>query len=191
MAHIGEGTTRHSRERRAALLAALMLTAACQGATGAAIDEPSAAPITPTTAPTAPKPSASPVDAKDEVLVHYRAFWDALPKASRLPEDQANALLEQYLVDPALTKIEGTLASQRAFDRRLYGANTPRPTSVDVTGDQATVVDCQKSDAAGVEDAKTGERLTVGPARNPVTATLQRSGSSWLIATITYGTGDC
>ena len=129
---------------------------------------------------------------KDEVLSDYRAFWEALPKASRLKEGARKRLLAEHLVDPALSRVAQSLASQEAFNKRLYGQNRPRPRLIDLGPSTATIKDCQDSSQAGIVDLKSDDRLTVGVARNPVKATVKLDGDGrWKIATITYPSGDC
>jgi hypothetical protein len=187
----------------AGLLAAfvLMTLTACTGGSSSASPSASASSSTGSIAsggaspPTTADPSgssASGLAASNAILLTYRGFWQALPKAARLKEGPRDELLAQHLINPALKKVAASLASQEAFQRRLYGKNLPRPRVARLDPPTAIVWDCQDSSHAGIRDLKTGERLTVGVERNPVRATLSldRDGH-WRIARIEYPGGAC
>jgi hypothetical protein len=125
------------------------------------------------------------------VLATYTAFWKALPEASHLSGAPREAVLTQYLVNPALSKISGTLAAADAFHRTVYGEVVLRPLKVTVTGDQAEVRDCQDTSNSGIADLKTGNKVTRGIPRALVITTLVFSGDSWRIATIDYQGPKC
>ena len=171
----------------AALAVAAVLLAGCTANGSGASTRP------PTTASGLTTPSQSPTPtAESVVLATYTAFWKALPEASRLSGAPRTAVLTQYLVNPALSKISGTLAAQDAFHKALYGENVPRPTVVRMDGSSADVRDCQDSSRAGVEDLKTLQKLNVGVPRNLVMSTLLRSpDGQWRISTIVYPGGQC
>ena len=101
------------------------------------------------------------------------------------------AVLTQYLVNPALSKISGTLAAQDAFHRAVYGQVVLRPLTVSVTAAQAEVRDCQDTSDSGVVDLKTGNKVTVGIPRALVITTLVYAGDAWRIATIDYQGPKC
>lgn len=115
-------------------------------------------------------------------------FWGALPEASRASSDDGRLeILFPYATTPELPQLVSKLGEQRAKGQALYGVNIPRVQRVAVTGAQATVRDCQQSSAAGVEDASSHRKLTVGVPRHPVTATLLLRGSDWKVSVIAYG----
>jgi len=190
--------TIESRGRRrgprllAALACALALTACSDDATGDSQSRETPAAPTTVTLPSAPPGTASIGAVEAAVLHQYRGFWKALPEASRMQEEPRIQVLKRYLVSPALGTVTRTLAAQDAFGKGLYGENVPRPEIVNLHTRTASIRDCQDSSRAGVEERKTGRKLTVGVARNPVTATLKRGDDEiWRIATIEYPGGSC
>jgi hypothetical protein len=145
----------HPPGRRAGLAALAVVTAtALVGCTG----NSDAAPAASVTSATKPEPmlsTSSPATAAEVALSDYRAFWAALPVAARLKAGPRGRLLARYLVAPALGAVTGSLASQAAFGKRLYGANLPRPTLAHLGSGTARIDDCQDSSHAGVMNLKT------------------------------------
>lgn len=182
-----------SRSIAAAVLLVILATAiACTGDSGATSNSgETSSPGTHSTSTTATSLQTIST-AEDEVLLAYTAFWKALPVAARLSEGPREELLRKHLVSPALGNVLASLASQAAFKKRLYGQNVPKPEVSALTPTTATVEDCQDSSKAGVQDLKTGEKLTVGQKRNPVGATLKLDATgAWKIATLAYPGGTC
>jgi hypothetical protein len=125
------------------------------------------------------------------VLEQYRGFFLGLPEASRLGEERQLAWLRSYLVNPALGEVARTLAAQRARGKVLYGKPLLRPDPVVIRGSVATIRDCQDSSRAGVADAKTGHKDTVGVPRTLVVTTLKRAGGDWKISSIDFQGPKC
>jgi len=191
---IDQRTKRREPRRLAALaLAQILALAACStNGPGASQPRTASTPVATITLPSPPSPTASDDAAKTAVLTAYSAFWKALPAASRLDEGPREELLGRYLMSPALGTVIRTLAAQTASRKGPYGVNLPRPEVAAIVSGTASVRDCQDSSHAGVEDRKTGRKLTVGVPRNPVRATLRRGDDGlWRIATIEYPGGSC
>jgi hypothetical protein len=148
-----------------------------------------AATVTLPSSPTVNPSGQSP--AQTVVLDHYRSFFRALPRASRLDEEPQIALLRQYLTGPALAEVAGTLAAQRAHGKVLYGEPVLRPDPVVLRGAVATIRDCQDSSRAGVQDAKTGHKDTVGVPRTLLVTTLKHVDGTWKIASIDFRGPKC
>jgi len=168
----------------AALVASVLAAAGCSGGGGSgALPSASAGHAS-------PSPSASATtwsSTQQQVIAAYLGFWRALPNASRA--DSANnrlALLVPVATDPELSQLIAGLGRQHASGRRLYGTNVPRPLNVEVSGPRAVLRDCQDSHRAGIQDIKTGNRLTVGVARHLVTSVLVLRDSAWKVSTVQY-----
>ena len=163
-----------------------MLLAGCTASGSGASTSPPATTSGLTTPSQSPTPTPESV-----VLATYSAFWKALPQASYMTGAPREAVLTRYLVNPALSKVSGTLAAADAFHRAVYGQVVLRPLAVSVTGTQAEVKDCQDTSDSGIVDLKTGNKVTVGIPRALVITTLVYAGDSWRIATIDYQGPKC
>ena len=110
----------------------------------------------------------------------------------RYPRADWRRELGKVATDPALSIVLAQATTQARNGIILYGAVTPRP-AVTLQGPvRATVSDCQDASHAGQADAVTGQRRTVGVARNPVTAVLVRGrGDRWRVASIDFPAGSC
>jgi len=108
------------------------------------------------------------------------------------PETRWRQVLSAVAADPELTRVlEGTRAQKRSGVTR-YGQVVARPAVVAVTGATARVRDCQGADRSGQADARTGRRITVGVARNPLNGYLARgSDGRWRVSDIRYPGGRC
>lgn len=171
------------KRRGAALVIGLAVAslAACSGSS-----RPVAQQHSPTPSPV-PSTSLSPTAEQLAVERAYVSFWRVLPRASRVKSDSDRlALLVPVATDPELSQLISGIAKERSKGRVFYGVDRPRVTSVAVTGDRATVVDCQDSSAAGVQSVKSGDKLTVGVARHPVHATLLLRQGSWKVSVVSY-----
>lgn len=161
--------------------AALLVLAACAPHQAAS----------PATTPTlAPPPNPS--DPATAVKVAYEQFWTVSRTAESRPPDQWQSQLESVAADPILTQL---VTGFRTLDDQkisLYGTIVPHVTSVQVTGDHATAIDCQDASHAGQADATTGAPKTVGIPRNPVLGTLQLGPDArWRVTRIDYPRGTC
>jgi hypothetical protein len=94
--------------------------------------------------------------------------------------------------EPQLSRIVEGLRSLRGRSVTLYGSVTSRVSSVDITGSRATLRDCQDASKAGQADAATGKPKTVGVARSPIQATLERgTDGAWRVTGVSYPGGSC
>jgi hypothetical protein len=73
----------------------------------------------------------------------------------------------------------------------LYGKPVLHPEPVAVRGSVATIRDCQDSSRAGIADARTGHRDTVGVPRTLVVTTLKQADATWKISTIDFRGPKC
>lgn len=148
-------------------------------------------PLSNTSVPTSAATSAHRPE-RDIVMDAYTQFWPRLHEAAGAPESRWAELMRDVATDPQLSRTLGALREQRAQARTLYGVEVARVTNVDVSGERATVKDCQDASQAGQADANTGDRKTVGVARNPVSAALVRGpDGKWRVSEISYPGGTC
>ncbi|HEY0485321.1 MAG TPA: hypothetical protein VGD72_03615 [Mycobacteriales bacterium] len=136
------------------------------------------------------EPSPSRVAADDTVekriLARYRALWtDVLPAAAAAPPADRRRILAAAMTEPALS---ATLAWILALDRagqRVYGHALPVAELVQQEGGAALVRGCLDSSRVGKADARTGNVLSRGLAREAVLVTLKRDADGvWRV----YGT---
>ncbi|MFD8497749.1 hypothetical protein [Amycolatopsis sp. NPDC059657] len=139
-----------------------------------------------------PLPTSS-VATDDRLAVEtaYREFWNRLDRVPTLDESQWRSTLTEVAADPQLTITLDALGQQKRSGITGYGTETARILSVDVSGQSATVKDCQDASQSGQADAKTGKPKTVGVPRNPIAASLIRTDGGWKVSQITYPGGTC
>jgi hypothetical protein len=169
-------------------VAASMMSAGCSGGADAPAASTSTAPIS---APSASPKSPSAADDRAAVETAYRDFWSRLDQAPTQQESQWRASLNEVAVDPQLATIIQAITYQSAIGVTAYGTEAAHVMSVELSGSQATLKDCQDASHSGQADAKTGKPKTVGVPKNPITATLIRTDGSWKVSLITYPGGSC
>lgn len=172
---------------RAALVAALLSCSAVL--VGACSPSPAAPEVTParTDLPT-PRPGD---DERARVTAAYQRFWATTWALGSRPAEEWEPQLQRLTVDPQRTLLLTGYRTLHDNNFMLYGEVVPRVSTVEITGDQARVVDCQDASRSGQADARTGQRKNVGVPRNPVTARLVRDGGDWKVAEIQYPGGTC
>jgi len=186
-------TARTTRRRATGLVVVLAATllAGCDQAT-----QPTPPAQASNTSPGSGSPSGTPsptgTDQRAGVEAAYRRFWAVSWSLDSHPEAQWRQVMSAVAADPELTRVlEGTRAQKRNGITR-YGEVAPRPTVVSITGATARVRDCQGADRSGQADARTGRRMTVGIARNPVNGSLVRGADSrWRVTDVRYPGGRC
>ncbi len=125
--------------------------------------------------------------------MQYRKFWDSLTPISRMPAPERRAVLAQLAVDPALKSLLAGMTQADAKGEVFYGAAVPRPTvRINPDATTALVDDCQDGAQAGIADKSTGEKKTVGVARNRVSVTMKKQpGELWKVAYVDYTKSPC
>lgn len=144
------------------------------------------APSGPSGAPTA---SAGAVDHTD-VLAVYAAWWRALQTAYAAG-DPDEAALEEYAVDPILTRQRTSIRALRAQGVVQRTTFTLAPRLRYRTDDYAEVEDCVRGPANTYYDVVTGRPRSPRGYRNDVPTedrllmTLQRRGDAWFVVAAT------
>ena len=147
----------------------------------------------PTTSPTPTVTATATRSVQDAILTQYRAFWAKLTPISRMPAADRRAALAMFTVDPELKSLLAGMAATDAKGQVFYGADLPRAASASVSpdGSRAVVDDCQDSSRAGNADRRSGQKLTVGVARNHVVTTMSRSGDVWKVYFVSHTKTPC
>ncbi len=123
------------------------------------------------------------------------AVWHKVDTLARtmqtLPAEQVKPVLAAVAVDPALSRLQAQYTQFRAEGKVGYGTNIlyiswPKPIN---GADTAMLDDCQDGSQAGYQDAKTGNKLTVGTVNTPVQVTLNRTEQGWKVAQADLVTG--
>ena len=109
-----------------------------------------------------------------------------------MPADQVTPALTAVAVDPALSRLQAQNTQFRSEGKVGYGANViyvswPKPIN---GGDTAVLDDCQDGSQAGYQDAKTGNKLTVGTPNTPIEVTLTRTPQGWKVASADLVAGE-
>ncbi|MGW1680095.1 hypothetical protein [Saccharopolyspora sp. NPDC002376] len=131
-------------------------------------------------------------DERAEVERTYRDFWRITRNTTTDRSAEWEAEVRQLTTPELADQITARARDQLASGVRLYGAVVAHVTSVEVTGDRASVQDCQDASRAGQADAVSGAPKNVGIQRNPVHATLSKgTDSHWRVDRIEYPGGEC
>jgi hypothetical protein len=175
---------------RLSLVAAALTLGAAAGCND---DSPktNASPIVNSATTVSPTPSAT--GEQGAILSQYRLFWSSLTPVSRMAPAARRAELAKFTVDPELKSL---VAGMSATDRKgqvYYGADRLRATQASISPDGTTAVvnDCQDSTHSGLASRASGERLTVGVARNHVVVTMKKSSGVWKVAFVAYTKTPC
>jgi hypothetical protein len=176
-----------------ATVVAVVAIAGCHGSSDTA-GQP--APATVSSSAPAPVTPTGRSETADRAAVEaaYRRFWQlSRTFDQRYPPRRWRQVLAAVAVDPELGLILANAELQRRNGILLYGQVIPRPAVAPVHGgDRATVLDCEDASHAGQADARTGQRKTVGVARNPVVAVLLRGrDGAWRVSSVRFPGGRC
>lgn len=111
-----------------------------------------------------------------------------------MPVDQVGPALAAVTVDPQLSRMQKQNTQFRTEGKVGYGTDInyiswPKPIN---GGDTAFLNDCQDGSQSGYQDAKTGNKLTVGTPNTPVQVTLTRTAQGWKVSEANLVTdGNC
>lgn len=137
----------------------------------------------------APSPAAA-----AQVVTAYTAFFPALTAAEPQSQARAAAILARYATQPYLGHVLTQMAWYRAHDEVAWGYLLPHVISVQITGSQAIVRDCQNASNAWLVNTVTGEVIpgTVGYARTYLVAVLVRGRDGrWRLTLLAHVAGPC
>jgi len=136
---------------------------------------------------------ASPAGAA-QVIAAYTAFVRALTAAEPQSRARAAALLAPYAAQPYLGHVLAQMAWYRTRDEAPGGYLIPHVTSVQITGGQAIVRDCQDAGNAWLVSTVTGRVIpgTAGCVRTYLVAVLVRGPDRrWRLALLAHVGGPC
>lgn len=128
------------------------------------------------------------------VIAAYTAYFPALLAAEPLPQARAAAMLAPYAAQPYLGHVLAQIAAYRAEGEVSWGYLVPHITSVQVSGNQAVVRDCQDASNAWLVSSSTGQVIpgTTGYARTYLIAGLARgSDGRWRLTFLGHLTDPC
>jgi len=131
-----------------------------------------------------------------QVLKQYKLFWvEVLPRAYASSAQTRESVLSP-VVGPGITgQLLGRISSLQKRGRTSYGHDRPVSERVEWSPKNVKLVlvrGCLDSSATGVMDAKSGRKLTVGIARNPVLVNLSREADGiWRISGFHFPGGQC
>jgi hypothetical protein len=128
------------------------------------------------------------------VIAAYTAYFPALLAAEPLSQARAAAMLAPYAAQPYLGHVLAQIAAYRADDEVSWGYLVPHVTSVQVSGNQAVVRDCQDASSAWLVSSVTGQVIpgTTGYARTYLIAGLARSSDGrWRLTFLGHLTDSC
>ncbi len=171
-----------------ALLAVLLAMAS-----GCTDDEPRAdLPTPPTTAgPSSPAGTGGPAQTDEAAVINqYRRFL--VVAYTNWPAAERRSQLTKVLADPALTIYMTNLARMDRAGEILFGKLVSRDPRVTISGEDATVVDCQDSSGSGRKKESTGDVLSSGVPRVEATVTFVRGDDDvWRVSEVEYGSTSC
>jgi hypothetical protein len=175
-----------------AALAVAMLTS-CGGSPSRS-PAPAASPAAvPTSSFAIPGSAGSAAAERAAVEAAYWAFWPVLATFAREPEGRWRSLLGRVAAEPQIGLTIALSSQQKRNGIGVYGQPAPRAPKVTISSaGGATVRDCADFSRTGQADVRTGQRRTVGVARNPVVVRLSQGGDGrWRIVEVTYPGGRC
>lgn len=123
------------------------------------------------------------------IETQWDKFWQVYAALPHTPEGDRQTLATQVAVDPALSSLLNDAKTLNGKGWDTYGQFTSRiswPQSVDGKA-TAVIADCQDASQAGSFETSTGNKTTVGVARNPLQATLARGEDGvWRVVQVFY-----
>jgi hypothetical protein len=123
----------------------------------------------------------------------YTQYWPRSAQTPHKPEDTWHDEMTAIATEPQLSTILEAMHRNKNAGLTTYGDVTVRVSLVEITGNNAKIVDCQDASRAGQADARTGDRKTVGVQRMPVHATLVRDAADgqWKVSQLDFPGGAC
>jgi len=159
---------------------------------------PSTAPPSTASASTEASPSDAPgtdglppQESADRAAIEaqWKTMWQVYAALPHTPESERQALAAQVAVDPALSNLltDANTLNTKGWD--TYGQFTSRISWPEPVDGKATAViaDCQDASQAGSFETSSGNKTTVGVARNPLQGTFVRGQDGvWRVDQVFY-----
>ena len=113
----------------------------------------------------------------------WRKFNDLIFTVESLPAADVDAKIDAVATEPLAAQMRQINADYRKNGRAGYGAVvTHIKWTQPINGqDTAVLSDCQDGSQAGIQNAATGEKVTVGTVNTPITGTLVRTSGGWRV----------
>lgn len=125
--------------------------------------------------PTGSSPSPSLIaSSSEEVRVAYTDFISALDHADSMPQDSRRQQLSAYMIDPQLSRVVSHSIKNQSKGLVSYGTSIVHTKKIEVSGDTATVHDCQDSSGAGLMNARTHQKYNRGVEKESIRTSLKR-----------------
>lgn len=178
----------------AALLLAAVALASCTDSPPSTSSKTVSPPASSPSSPAASVSSGSAAPDPAAVESAYRAFWPVVATFGERPESQWRTVLGQVAADPQLSFAIAATRQQRRNGITVYGAASPRKPEVAAGGGsgRVTIRDCADFSRTGQADDHTKKPRTVGVARTPLSAVLQKGPDGrWRVSQVTFLGGRC
>jgi hypothetical protein len=118
-------------------------------------------------------------------LAVYREMYRAGQRAERAAPNERKAILERVAAPPLLSTMVEGIAALRAKGRVTYGFPSIHAFDVRISGDRASLHDCQDGRTGGQADDRTGKRLTHGmPGTHMVAALSKETYGVWRVVKV-------
>jgi hypothetical protein len=144
--------------------------------------------------PPAQAPSPLPSTTREAVEHAYRQYWSALAEATKLSSDEARVRLGLYATPAFIERRVRGIERLRSRSRETWGQPVVHVFAVEVSGKNATVVDCLDGSRTGQADARTHQPIpgTEGGERVHLRARLEQgTDSRWRVSALAYQDNPC
>lgn len=138
--------------------------------------------------------SPSAMTAKGQVVAAYRAFLDAANKAIAAPPEQTRTILMNYATGDFLDFQVRQVGVHQSAHEEPWGRAVVHVTRVEISGNDATVHDCQDDANAGLADQRTHQLIpqSRGTTNQNLVANMTRgSDGRWRVAGLRLLQGAC
>ena len=150
-------------------------------------DEAAALPSSTKSATPLPSATSNEAAAKNA----YTSFIAVLDRADSLPESSRKQQLSALMIEPQLSRVLKRVEELQSKNLTSYGKVAVHITSVKVTGNDATLRDCQDSSNAGIMNKHTRKKINRGVKKGNTKAYLVKgTDGQWRVSKyVVYGEG--